>query len=258
MGWARACPASRTWQFRLDQPVDGADPAVGRSRGGVTIKIHLAADARCRPGLSGGDSNREEVATLLPLPMSRPACAFADCEDGTAPGRTWASLTRRPRDSEPSAQARQCQMPRTMIDPGAFAWWSRQGSILRHRHWGWDRALPGGARRCGAVLFFLFSVVRLGCRFLIVPPGADRLLTHRARGLGFTLDQMRDLLDATDRLDATPPPEGDEREELLERVRHFEQAAAERVADLRKQLGRAEEFGHALCERLSEDDHARA
>lgn len=79
---------------------------------------------------------------------------------------------------------------------------------------------------------------------------ARLMVIRRMKPLGFTLDQMRDLLDATDRLDATPAPEGDEREQLLDRVRHFEQAAADRVADLRKQLGRAEEFAGALRERL--------
>ncbi len=79
---------------------------------------------------------------------------------------------------------------------------------------------------------------------------ARLMVIRRMKPLGFTLDQMRDLLDATDRLDATPPPEGAEREQLLDRVRHFEQAAADRVADLRKQLGRAEEFAGTLRERL--------
>ncbi|MFJ9088839.1 MerR family transcriptional regulator [Streptomyces sp. NPDC102384] len=79
---------------------------------------------------------------------------------------------------------------------------------------------------------------------------ARLMVIRRMKPLGFTLDQMRDLLDATDRLDATPSPEGDEREQLLGRVRHFEQAAADRVADLRKQLGRAEEFAGTLRERL--------
>lgn len=79
---------------------------------------------------------------------------------------------------------------------------------------------------------------------------ARLMVIRRMKPLGFTLDQMRDLLDATDRLDATPPPEGAERERLLDRVRHFERAAADRVADLRKQLGRAEEFAGTLRERL--------
>lgn len=80
---------------------------------------------------------------------------------------------------------------------------------------------------------------------------ARLMVIRRMKPLGFTLDQMRDLLEATDRLDSVPPPEGAVREELLERVRHFERATAERVADLRKQLGRAEEFADTLRERLA-------
>ncbi|GAA1345082.1 MerR family transcriptional regulator [Streptomyces sanglieri] len=79
---------------------------------------------------------------------------------------------------------------------------------------------------------------------------ARLMVIRRMKPLGFTLEQMRDLLDATDRLDGTEPIGTGERKELIERVRTFEQAAAERVADLRKQLGRAEEFAATLRARL--------
>ncbi|MEU8955074.1 MerR family transcriptional regulator [Streptomyces sp. NPDC048518] len=79
---------------------------------------------------------------------------------------------------------------------------------------------------------------------------ARLMVIRRMKPLGFTLDQMRDLLHAADRLDAPEPPEGAELEALLVRVRHFEQLTAECVADLRKQLGRAEEFAGTLRERL--------
>ncbi|MFE3738149.1 MerR family transcriptional regulator [Streptomyces sp. NPDC059134] len=79
---------------------------------------------------------------------------------------------------------------------------------------------------------------------------ARLMVIRRMKPLGFTLEQMGDLLDATDRLDADGElPEGEHRE-LVERVRAFEQAAAERVADLRKQLGRAEDFAATLRTRL--------
>ncbi|MFE4055854.1 MerR family transcriptional regulator [Streptomyces sp. NPDC059096] len=79
---------------------------------------------------------------------------------------------------------------------------------------------------------------------------ARLMVIRRMKPLGFTLEQMGDLLDATDRLDADGElPEGEHRE-LVERVRTFEQAAAERVADLRKQLGRAEDFAATLRTRL--------
>ncbi|MCX4870577.1 MULTISPECIES: MerR family transcriptional regulator [unclassified Streptomyces] len=79
---------------------------------------------------------------------------------------------------------------------------------------------------------------------------ARLMVIRRMKPLGFTLEQMRDLLDATDRLDGTEPIGTGERKELIERVSTFEQAAAERVADLRKQLGRAEEFAATLRTRL--------
>ncbi|WP_282699817.1 MerR family transcriptional regulator [Streptomyces sp. CC219B] len=78
----------------------------------------------------------------------------------------------------------------------------------------------------------------------------ERLMViRRMKPLGFTLDQMRDLLDATDRLDGdelTPA----EREPVLERVREYERAAAEQVTKLRVQLARAEEFARTLGERV--------
>ncbi|MEU0206426.1 MerR family transcriptional regulator [Streptomyces canus] len=92
-------------------------------------------------------------------------------------------------------------------------------------------------------------------------PGGFRLYTEsdvarlmvirRMKPLGFTLDEMRALLAATDRLDtgAELPPA--EHEELLDRIRGFEQAAQQRVEDLRTQLARAEEFAATLAERLT-------
>ncbi|MEV7224673.1 MerR family transcriptional regulator [Streptomyces sp. NPDC056353] len=80
---------------------------------------------------------------------------------------------------------------------------------------------------------------------------ARLMVVRRMKPLGFTLDEMRDLLEATDRLDrgdgALP---AEEREQLLERVRDFERAARQRVADLRTQLARAEEFAATLAARL--------
>ena len=65
---------------------------------------------------------------------------------------------------------------------------------------------------------------------------------------------MRDLLAATDRLDSGDRLPSDERDALLERVRGFEEAARGRVADLRTQLARAEEFAATLAARLPEVD----
>ena len=78
---------------------------------------------------------------------------------------------------------------------------------------------------------------------------ARLMVIRRMKPLGFTLEQMGDLLDATDRLDAGGVDAG-EREALLERVRSYEQAATEQVEKLRVQLARAEDFAAALRGRL--------
>ncbi|MDX2528405.1 MerR family transcriptional regulator [Streptomyces europaeiscabiei] len=80
---------------------------------------------------------------------------------------------------------------------------------------------------------------------------ARLMVIRRMKQLGFTLDEMRALLEATDRLDSGEEPPSEEREELLDRIRGFEQAAQQRVADLRTQLARAEEFAATLGERLT-------
>ncbi|WP_327714812.1 MerR family transcriptional regulator [Streptomyces sp. NBC_00490] len=79
---------------------------------------------------------------------------------------------------------------------------------------------------------------------------ARLMVIRRMKPLGFTLDEMRALLDATDRLDSAEEPPPGEREELLERIHGFEQATQLRVADLRTQLARAEEFAATLAARL--------
>ncbi|MEV2215394.1 MerR family transcriptional regulator [Streptomyces sp. NPDC050997] len=82
---------------------------------------------------------------------------------------------------------------------------------------------------------------------------ARLMVIRRMKPLGFTLDQMRDLLDATDRLDATDLAEGAERQELISRVREYEQAAVEKIDELRVQLARAEDFAATLRTRLEQD-----
>lgn len=81
---------------------------------------------------------------------------------------------------------------------------------------------------------------------------ARLMVIRRMKPLGFTLDQMRDLLDATDRLDDGADLGADEREALLERVRTYRQAAAEQVEKLRVQLSRAEDFAGTLGARLEQ------
>ncbi|MFF2327175.1 MULTISPECIES: MerR family transcriptional regulator [unclassified Streptomyces] len=85
---------------------------------------------------------------------------------------------------------------------------------------------------------------------------ARLMVIRRMKPLGFTLEQMRDLLEVTDRLDAAGS-DTDEREALLERVRRYEQAAAEQVEKLRVQLSRAEEFAATLRARLPGSEPTR-
>ncbi|XUZ97966.1 MerR family transcriptional regulator [Streptomyces araujoniae] len=82
---------------------------------------------------------------------------------------------------------------------------------------------------------------------------ARLMVIRRMKPLGFTLDQMRDLLNATDRLDGDDALDDGEREALLERVRTYRQAAAEQVEKLRIQLERAEEFADTLGARLEQN-----
>ncbi|MEU3604592.1 MerR family transcriptional regulator [Streptomyces sp. NPDC035033] len=83
---------------------------------------------------------------------------------------------------------------------------------------------------------------------------ARLMVIRRMKPLGFTLEQMRDLLDATDRLDSGDALDAAEREALLERVRTYRQAASEQVDKLRVQLARAEDFAATLTARLDQDD----
>ncbi|WP_202238326.1 MerR family transcriptional regulator [Actinacidiphila reveromycinica] len=80
---------------------------------------------------------------------------------------------------------------------------------------------------------------------------ARLMVIRRMKPLGFTLEEMRDLLAATDRLDA-PDSSPAEREALLERVRTYEVAAARKIEDLRVQLARAEDFAATLRTRLDQ------
>ena len=81
---------------------------------------------------------------------------------------------------------------------------------------------------------------------------ARLMVIRRMKPLGFTLDQMRDLLDATDRLDSGEDLDAGEREALMDRVRAYEQAATEQVDRLRVQLSRAEDFAATLRTRLEQ------
>ncbi|MFD6555183.1 MerR family transcriptional regulator [Streptomyces sp. NPDC058398] len=85
---------------------------------------------------------------------------------------------------------------------------------------------------------------------------ARLMVIRRMKPLGFTLEQMRDLLEATDRLDGDEALSVEERESLLDRVRGYEKAATEQVEKLRVQLARAEDFAATLGTRLERNDPA--
>ncbi|MER7461133.1 MerR family transcriptional regulator [Micromonospora sp. NPDC126480] len=76
----------------------------------------------------------------------------------------------------------------------------------------------------------------------------DRLaVVKRMKPLGFTLDEMRDLLGV---LDGLPTAGEDERPALLDRLGMFHTIAAARVDALREQLATAEGFADTLRHHL--------
>ncbi|WP_416904871.1 MerR family transcriptional regulator [Micromonospora echinospora] len=77
----------------------------------------------------------------------------------------------------------------------------------------------------------------------------DRLaVVRRMKPLGFTLDEMRDLLALLDALDTTV--DGEHRAALLDRLAMFHAAADARVTALRDELAVAEGFAGTLRARL--------
>ncbi len=84
---------------------------------------------------------------------------------------------------------------------------------------------------------------------------ARLMVIRRMQPLGFGLDETRELLTSVDLLAADlPGTDGEldpaERDALVARVRRYEEAATARVADLRAELARAEEFATSLRSRL--------
>ncbi|WP_223773156.1 MerR family transcriptional regulator [Streptomyces sp. 135] len=118
-------------------------------------------------------------------------------------------------------------------------------SLRTIRHYEETGLVPPSARSQGGFRLYTESDV------------ARLMVIRRMKPLGFTLDQMGDLLDATDRLDSAEPLPAPERDALLERVRGYEREAAEQVERLRVQLSRAEEFARTLRERLDRDGGQR-
>jgi DNA-binding transcriptional MerR regulator len=87
----------------------------------------------------------------------------------------------------------------------------------------------------------------------------ERLMViRRMKPLDFSLEEMRDLLDITDRLAATDdPPADEERERLRERLDSYRKVADARCGTLRARLEMAEDFA-ATLRRLQADTHTGA
>ncbi len=80
------------------------------------------------------------------------------------------------------------------------------------------------------------------------------MVIRRMKPLDFSLEEMRDLLEITDRLgDTARPPSGEEREGLRERLDAYRRTAEERCESLRRRLEMAEDFAGTLRHRLQED-----
>ncbi|MEU7317205.1 MerR family transcriptional regulator [Streptomyces sp. NPDC007083] len=80
----------------------------------------------------------------------------------------------------------------------------------------------------------------------------ERLMViRRMKPLDFSLDEMRDLLEITDKIaDTGNPPQGEERERLRERLDSYRKVADARCETLRAQLMAAEDFAATLRRRL--------
>lgn len=77
------------------------------------------------------------------------------------------------------------------------------------------------------------------------PEQVERFAVIKAmKPLGFTVEEMGELLTVLDELAADPTPE------RIDRLRMFHEAAQARVVALREQLGIAEGFAQSLADRL--------
>ncbi|MBT2366138.1 MerR family transcriptional regulator [Streptomyces sp. ISL-10] len=80
----------------------------------------------------------------------------------------------------------------------------------------------------------------------------ERLMViRRMKPLDFSLEEMRDLLEITDKIAATDdPPAGEEKERLRERLDSYRKVADARCETLRAQLMAAEDFAATLRRRM--------
>ncbi|GAA3944528.1 MerR family transcriptional regulator [Amorphoplanes auranticolor] len=81
----------------------------------------------------------------------------------------------------------------------------------------------------------------------------DRLrVIKQMKPLGFTLEEMRDLLQTLDELATT---QGDQRAALQDRLSMFHTAAQTRVQALREQLATAEQFARQIQNQIDLHNH---
>jgi DNA-binding transcriptional MerR regulator len=86
---------------------------------------------------------------------------------------------------------------------------------------------------------------------LYTEPDLDRLrVVKRMKPLGFTLEEMRDLLEI---LEALATANDGERTALLQRLASFHSAAQDRVQALRKQLDMADEFARQIQNHIDQN-----
>ncbi|MCZ7415402.1 MerR family transcriptional regulator [Streptomyces sp. WMMC897] len=84
------------------------------------------------------------------------------------------------------------------------------------------------------------------------------MVVRRMKPLDFSLEEMRELLAATDALNAAEAPPGAELERLRERVESYHKVAQARCEKLRSQLLAAEDFARTLRHQLGEADRRPA
>lgn len=102
-----------------------------------------------------------------------------------------------------------------------------------------DLVIPSARSKGGFRLYTEADVERL-------------MVIRRMKPLDFSLEEMRDLLDITDRLaaDNERAPSGEERERLRARLDSYREVADARCEKLRAQLVAAEDFAATLRHRL--------
>ncbi|MBT2676289.1 MerR family transcriptional regulator [Streptomyces sp. ISL-14] len=109
-----------------------------------------------------------------------------------------------------------------------------------------DLVIPSARSKGGFRLYTESDVERL-------------MVIRRMKPLDFSLEEMRDLLDITDRLAATDdPPAGEELERLRERLDSYRKVADARCETLRARLEMAEDFAATLRRRLRTDARSGA